>query len=166
MEKNLQSAQAIDKLKALINDVKTCMLITSGKCSKNATRPMAVIDTDADGNLWFFANNGSNKVKDIELDSQVQVVFAHPGKDIFIDVHGRASIETDPRYIADKWNPVIKAWFPEGINDPGLCLIKVKADEAHYWDTEGSKVGAMVKIALSAVTGKKLEEGVHGELHF
>ena len=62
--------------------------------------------------------------------------------------------------------PLVKAWFPGGITDPDLCLIKVKADEANYWDTENSKVGHILKIAVSAVTGKKLEEGIHGELRF
>lgn len=166
MEKNLQSAQAIAKLKELIGDTGTCMLITSGKSGKHATRPMAVADTDEEGNLWFFANKQSNKIKDIEIDHHVQIVFAHPGKNIFIDIHGRAGIVEDEQYIKDKWNPLVKAWFPGGISDPDLCLLKIKADEANYWDTENSKVGHILKIAVSAVTGKKLEEGVHGELRF
>lgn len=166
MEKNLQSSEAITKLQSLIGEVQTCMLVTSGKSGRHTTRPMAVIDVDDHANIWFFASNQSAKVQEIEEDSQVQLIFTHPMKDIFMDVHGRASVETDRRYITDKWNPIVKAWFPQGVEDPCLCLIKVKADEAHYWDTEGSKVGTMVKIALSAVTGKKLEEGVHGELHF
>lgn len=166
MEKNLQSNEAIDKLKHLVLEVNTCMLISSGKTARQNTRPMAVVDIDLQGNLWFFANKNSNKVKDIEEDSHVQLVFAHPAKSVFIDIHGRASVETNPGYIDEKWTPLVKAWFPEGKDDPAICLIKVKADEAHYWSVEGSKVGAMVKIALSAVTGKKLEEGVHGELHF
>jgi general stress protein 26 len=166
MEKNLQSSAAIKKLQLLVQDVNTCMFISSGKSAKHSTRPMAVVDIDAQGNLWFFTSKDSNKVKDIENDQQVQLVFASPAKSIFIDVHGRASVETDRNYIEEKWTPLVKAWFPEGKDDPSLCLIKVKADEAHYWSVEGSKVGAMVKIALSAVSGKKLEEGVHGQLHF
>jgi general stress protein 26 len=166
MEKNLQSTEAIKKLQELVGSVKTGMLVTSGKSGRNTTRPMAVVDTDNSGNLWFFADRNSNKVRDIEEDQQVQVIFAHPGKDTFIAVHGRANIETDARYLAEKWNPLIKAWFPQGIEDPALCLIRIKTDEAQYWDTNATKVGSMIKIAVSAVTGKKLEEGVHGELHF
>lgn len=166
MEKNLQSNKAIEKLQQLVQGVSTCMLISSGKSARQNTRPMAVIDIDSQGTLWFFANKNSNKVKDIEEDHHVQLVFAHPAKSIFIDIHGRASIETDRNYIDEKWTPLVKAWFPEGKDDPSICLIKVKADEAHYWSVEGSKMGAMVKIAISAVAGKKLEEGVHGDLHF
>jgi general stress protein 26 len=166
MEKNLQNKQAIEKLQCLVGEVHTCMFITSGKSSRSNTRPMAVIDVDAQGNLWFFAQKSSNKVKDIEEQTQVQLVFAHPSRSVFIAIQGRASVETNRNYIDEKWTPLVKAWFPEGKEDPDICLIKVKPDEAHYWSVEGSKAGAMVKIAVSAVTGKKLEEGVYGELHF
>jgi general stress protein 26 len=166
MEKNLQNNLAIDKLKRLVQDVNTCMFISSGKSAKQNTRPMVVIDIDSRGNLWFFTNRYSDKVKDITDDNHVQLVFAHPARAIFIDIHGRASVETDRNYLEEKWTPLVKAWFPEGKDDPSICLIKVKADEAYYWSVEGSKVGAMVKIAIAAVTGKKPEEGVHGELRF
>ncbi|NCI45877.1 pyridoxamine 5'-phosphate oxidase family protein [Sediminibacterium soli] len=166
MEKNLQSSEAVTKLQDIIKTVRTCMLITSGKSGKNATRPMAVVDVDAHGNIWFFAGNQSNKIQDIEADQQVQLVFSHPGKEAYLDIHGRASVETDRKYIQDKWDPLVKAWFPEGADDPALCLIRVRPDDAYYWDIENTKVGAMVKIALSAVTGKKREEGVHGQMHF
>ena len=166
MEKNLHNTKAIKKLQELTTGIKTCMLITSGKSGKHATRPMAVIDTDSQGNIWFFANIRSNKITDIEMDPQVQLLFSHPGKDIYMDIHGRASVIGDKQYIKDKWSPIVKAWFPEGIEDTELCLLKIKADEVHYWDTESSKVGTMLKMAVSAVTGMKMEEGVHGELHF
>lgn len=166
MEKNLQSDEAISKLRSLISDIKTCMLITSGKSGKHATRPMAVVDTDSQGNIWFFAGNDSNKVKDIELDQQVQLLFSHPGKDTYIDIHGRANIVNDRQYIKDKWTSVLNAWFPDGDEDASLCLIKIKADDVYYWDTGSSKMGSMLTIAFSAITGKKREEAVHGELRF
>lgn len=166
MEKNLHNTKAIKKLQDLVSGIKTCMLITSGKSGKHATRPMAVIDTDSQGSIWFFANRQSNKIKDIEQDQQVQLIFSHPGKDIYLNINGRASIIDDKQYIKDKWSPVAKAWFPDGIEDTELCLIKIKADEVHYWDTESSKLGTIFKLAVSAVTGKKQGEEVHGELHF
>ena len=166
MEKNLQSDEAISKLQRLISGIKTCMLITSGKSGKHVTRPMAVVDTDSQGNIWFFTKNDSNKVKDIELDHQVQLLFSHPEKDTYIDIHGRANIVDDTQYIKDKWSPVVNAWFPDGVDDACLCLIKIKADEVYYWDNGSSKMGSMLTIAFSVLTGKKPKEGVHGELRF
>ena len=58
----------------------------------------------------------------------------------------------------------MKAWFPEGKDDPNLCLIKVKTDEAHYWDADSTKMVEVLKIVTSVITGKHLGEGVHGDL--
>ena len=164
MEKNLHSKEAIDKIKSLVNGISTCMFFTNTQTGINNTRPMAVIDVDGNGNIWFFANQQSNKIKDIEKDSNVHLVFAHPGKDSYLDLKGRASVEKDRQSIEEKWNPIVKAWFPNGQNDPDLCLIKVKTDEAHYWDTETTKMVEMLKTVASLVTGKQLVEGVHGDL--
>lgn len=164
MEKNLNSTEAIKKLQSLVNAINTCMFYTNIQTGIHNTRPMAVIEVDNNGTLWFFTDIQSNKVKDIEKDSSVHLVFAHPGKDSYIDLRGRASIEQDRKSIEDKWTPIIKAWFPEGVSDPNLCLIKVKTDEAHYWDSENTKMVEMLKLVASVVTGKELVEGVHGDL--
>jgi len=116
------------------------------------------------GNLWFFTGLKSAKVNDIENDSNVHLVFAHPTKDSYVDLRGRASIEQDRKSIEEKWNPIVKAWFPDGQDDPNLCMIKVKTDEAHYWDSSNTRMVEMLKIAASVISGKKLSEGVHGDL--
>ncbi len=164
MEKNLNSNEAIAKIQSLVKDIGTCMFYTNASPGMHNSRPMAVIETDMNGNLWFFSNKESDKVKDILKDSSVHLVFANPSKNSYLDLLGIASIELDSESIKDKWKPIIKAWFPEGKNDPDLCLIKVKTDEAHYWDTESTKMVQMLKIVTSVVTGKQLAEGVHGDL--
>ena len=164
MEKNLNSKEAITKLQSLIKDIGTCMFFTNTQAGIHNTRPMAAIEVDGNGNVWFFANKQSSKVADIRKDTNVHLVFANTTKDTYLDLRGRASIEEDKKSIEDKWNPIVKAWFPEGKNDPQLCLIKVKTDEAHYWDTDTTKMVEMLKIVASVVTGKQLAEGVHGDL--
>lgn len=164
MEKNLNSQEAITKLQSLIKDIGTCMFFTNTQTGIHNTRPMAAIEVDGNGNVWFFANKQSSKVADIRKDTNVHLVFAHTTKDSYLDLRGRASIEEDKKSIEEKWNPIVKAWFPEGKNDPQLCLIKVKTDEAHYWDTDTTKMVEMLKIVASVVTGKQLAEGVHGDL--
>lgn len=165
MEKNLNSGEAIKKLQDLVNDIKTCILITSGKNGSRTSRPMAVINTDHMGNIWFFTGLDSNKVKDIEMEHFVQMIFAHPGKDSYLDVRGRANVVTDKNTIKENWTPLVKAWFPGGVEDPNLCLLQIKTDEAHYWDTDTTKMVHLAQSALSIVTGKQLVEGVHGDLN-
>ncbi|MBC7887721.1 MAG: pyridoxamine 5'-phosphate oxidase family protein [Ferruginibacter sp.] len=164
MEKNLNSKEAIEKLQALVKDIVTCMFFTNTQAGIHNTRPMAVVEVDMNGNLWFFASLQSAKVQDIEKDNHVHLVFSNPSKDSFLDLRGRASIENDRKSIEDRWIPIVKAWFPEGKNDPDLCLIKVKTDEAHYWDRNSTKMVDIVKTISSVVTGKQMVEGIHGDL--
>ena len=44
------------------------------------------------------------------------------------------------------------------------CRFDLSPDEAHYWDTETTKMVEMIKVVSSVVSGKKLAEGVHGDL--
>lgn len=164
MEKNLNSKEAIEKLQSLVTGIGTCMFFTDNQSGNHNSRPMAVIEVDSMGNIWFFTKKHSAKMKDIEKNSSVHLVFANPSKDSYVDLRGRASIELDRKTIEEKWNPIIKAWFPEGKEDPELCLVKVKTDEAHYWDTTSTKMVEMLKILTSALTGKQLAEGIHGDL--
>ncbi len=164
MEKNLNSQEAVEKLQALVKNIGTCMFFTATNEGMHNARPMAVIEVDKNGHIWFFTSIQSAKVKDIEKNSAVHLVFAHPGKDSYLNLNGRASIETDKKSIDDKWNPIIKAWFPEGKADPNLCLLKVKTDEAHYWDSTSTKMVEMLKVVASVVSGKQLADGIHGDL--
>ena len=163
-QKNLSSNDAVNKIKEMVKNIGTCMFFTNTQSGIHNSRPMAVIETDINGNLWFFTNRQSAKVSDIEKDSHVHLVFSNPAKDLYLDLRGRASIEEDRQSIEEKWDPLIKVWFPEGKNDPGLCLIKVKTDEAHYWDRDSTKMQEVIKAASAVIKGKELSEGVHGDL--
>jgi general stress protein 26 len=164
MEKNLNSKEAVEKLQALINQTGTCMFFTKVQSGVYNTRPMVIIEVDINGTCWFFTNKHSEMASDIEKDSHVHLVFSNPIKESYLDLRGRASIEHDRKSIEEKWKPIVKPWFPEGTNDPDLCLIKVKTDEAHYWDNNNTKMVEILKTVASIVTGNQPVLGVHGDL--
>ena len=163
MEKNLQDKEAVKKFKDLVNDIRVCMFITEFSETKH-TRPMATIEVEEDGTLWFFTDIRSIKVEEVAAENTVHLVYAHPGKESYVDVWGHASIVTDKQQLKDKWSPIVKAWFPGGVDDPNLALLKVNPDNVYYWDSATGKMMAFLKIAASAVTGKKLSEGEEGKL--
>ena len=163
MEKNLQNEEAAKKFKKLVTDINVCMFITNNR-EENHTRPMATIEVEDNGTLWFFTDIRSIKVEEVATDNSVHLVYAHPGKESYVDVWGKASIVTDKQNIKDKWSPIVKAWFPNGVDDPNLGLLKVQPSNIYYWDAETGKMVAFLKIAASVVTGKKLAEGAEGKL--
>ena len=163
MEKNLSQKDALEKLKDLVDEIKVCMFITNDHGSDH-TRPMATIETEESGTLWFFTNVNSGKISEIQDDSQVHLVYAHPGKESYLDLWGTARIIKDKQQLKDKWTPIVKAWFPEGVDDPSLCLLKVTPQDAYYWDSETGKMLSFLKIAASAITGSGNDGGAEGRL--
>ena len=103
-------------------------------------------------------------MEEIAVLKAVHLIYSHPGKDSYLDVWGNAEVIDDRKKIKDLWNPIIKAWFPEGSDDPNLCLLKVAPVKAFYWDSTNSKMIEGLKILASIVTGKRLAEGQEGTL--
>ncbi|MGZ5189811.1 MAG: pyridoxamine 5'-phosphate oxidase family protein, partial [Flavisolibacter sp.] len=71
---------------------------------------------------------------------------------------------TDKKNIKDKWTPMMKAWFHHGVDDPNLCLLKVKPQNVYYWDAQHGKMISILKMVVAAVTGKNIVEDVQGKL--
>lgn len=165
MEKNLDAHQALKKFKELVEEVNTCMFITNTAGDEEHTRPMATIETEDDGTLWFYTDVRSIKVEEVNKQHTVHLVYAHPGKSTYLDVWGSAQIVTDRQQVIDKWSPIVKAWFPDGVADTNLALLKIKPFEAYYWEAESGKMVEFFKMAASIVTGKRLAEGTEGSLN-
>ena len=164
MEKNLQHEEANKKYKGLIDDVGICMFLTFGNDGKHSARPMATIHVDDDATVWFFTNKKSHKVEEIKRLRAVHLIYSHPGKDSYLDIWGNTELVEDKAKIKELWNPIVKAWFPEGSDDPDLCLLKVSPVKAFYWDSTSSKMIEGIKVIASLVTGKRLAEGDEGSL--
>ncbi|MDQ3846403.1 MAG: pyridoxamine 5'-phosphate oxidase family protein, partial [Bacteroidota bacterium] len=128
-------------------------------------RPMATIEIEDDGTLWFYTDIRSIKVEEVTMDKRVHLVYAHPGKDSYLDVCGTSSIITDSQLIKSKWKPIVKAYFPQGADDPNLALMKVTPYSVYYWESETGKMVQVLKMAASVVTGKRLAEGAEGKLN-
>ena len=162
--KNLHDEEAIKKIKELVNDITTCMFCTQVQNLPFKTRPMATLEVDEDGNLWFMSSRESNKNDEIKSDDLVQLIYAKGGDSEFLSLSGKAYIEKDQQRIDELWNVYAKAWFQGGKDDPNITVIKVIPEEAYYWDTVHGKVVSLLKIAASVVSGKTMDDGIEGKI--
>lgn len=165
MEKNLDNTEALKKFKDLVEEINICMFITNTRGDDEHTRPMATIEAEDNGSLWFYTDVRSIKVEEVNKQRTVHLVYAHPGKSSYLDVWGSAEVITDRQQVVDKWSPVVKAWFPDGVADPNLALLKVQPEEAYYWEAERGRMVQFLKMAASVVTGQRLAEGAQGSLN-
>jgi general stress protein 26 len=163
--KDLSGTEAGKKIKELAEKTNTCFMCTG--ISSNApfnVRPMSVQKMDESGNFWFLSANDSYKNKDIEADSNVQLLFQGGAHSDFLHIHGKATISTDKELIAELWEPVLKTWFTGGVDDPRITAIKVETKEGYYWDNKHGDAVALVKMAAGAILGKTMDDSIEGKL--
>lgn len=145
---------AIKKLDSMIKDVKFAMLTTVAEDGSLRSRPMATQKQEFDGDLWFFTRADSDKVHQAQQENHVNVAYANPDDQQYLSVSGRAELVRDKAKIEELWNPIYKAWFPQGLEDPELALLKVKVEGAEYWDTPNGKMVQLIGFVKAVVTGE------------
>ena len=150
--------ESIEKLKTLVEGIDFCMLATlDGKFMRS--RPMSTQEMTEDGSLWFFTSDQTHKVEQIEADSRVNVAYANPTNNTYVSVSGNAMLVHDQETIKSFWNPILKAWFPKGLDDPTLCLLKVGVEQAEYWDSSSSTFVQVFGFIKAVITGKAANAG-------
>jgi len=156
--------ESIKKLNGLIEDVEIAMLTTlDGGVLRS--RPMQTQEAEFNGDLWFFTNSDTHKTEEIEKDNRVNVAYSSPSKNTYVSVSGTASLVSDREKIEELWNPILTAWFPKGLDDPTLILLKVSVEQAEYWDSASNAVVKMVGFVKALVTGKPAGGGDHGKVN-
>ncbi len=163
--KDLQGTEAGKKIMELAGKTKTCFFCTGITSGKPVTvRPMSVQKMDEFGSLWFLSASDSHKNLDIARDNRVQLFFQGSAHSDFLSVYGEAAISTDKQLIKELWEPILKAWFTEGVDDPRITVIKVDVQEGYYWDNKHGNAIALMKIAAGAVMGKTMDDSIEGNL--
>ncbi len=146
----------IKKLHDMVKDIRFAMLTTVEEDGTLRSRPMATQEFEFDGDLWFFTSADATKVNEVHHEHHVNVSYAEPKDQKYVSVSGTAQLIRDKSKIEELWNPLFKAWFPDGLNDPQLSLLKVSVDKAEYWDSPSSKVVRLLGFAKALVTGKQI----------
>lgn len=150
-----QDNESIQKLGELIKDIKFAMLTTVDLDGTLHSRPMATQEMEFDGDLWFFSNRSTEKIRSIEKDQHVNVSFSSPEKNKYVSVSGRAELVDDRDKMAQLWDPMFRAWFPEGLEDPEMILIKVQVESAEYWDSPSKMIVRLKGFAKALMGGGK-----------
>lgn len=163
IQQDLEKQEALKKLTELVKEVKICMFATIGQDHALYSRPMQTIDVDEHGNLWFFTNEHSGKVDDVTKNYTVNLLYSHPGQNTYLHVKGECTLINDKEKIKELWSPVVKAWFPKGVEDPALALLKVETSEASYWDGS-SKFVVFYNMVKAIAKGETPDDGQFGNL--
>jgi general stress protein 26 len=153
------AAENIDKVGKLIKGIKVAMLTTACPDGSLRSRPMATLDRPFDGTLWFFTQADAPKVEEVRRHEQVNVSYASPEEQNYVSVSGRASVVPGRDRVKEFWSPVLRAWFPDGPDDPQLALLRVEVDRAEYWDAPSSTWVHLSGFVKALATGTPYRPG-------
>jgi len=149
---------SIEKIRQLTEGIDFCMLTTID-AGQLRSRPMSTQQTEFDGDIWFFTSDDTHKLDEIAKDDRVCAAYAKPSDDTYVSISGRAEIVRDRAKMEELWSPILKAWFPQGLDDPHLCLLKVTAEQAEYWDSPSGKLVQLFGFVKALATGQEADWG-------
>lgn len=160
----LMGAEARDKIWDLIKDIKVAMMATWDEDSHKAhSRPMMALQTEEfDGTLWFFTGKDSRKAHEVSESREALLNYSDPKGQKYVSVSGQASLVDDREKIAELWTDYARIWFPDGIDDPNLVLLRFEAETAEFWEAPNAMVRG-VSYVKSLVTGETPDIGKTGK---
>ncbi|MBD2104980.1 pyridoxamine 5'-phosphate oxidase family protein [Leptolyngbya sp. FACHB-261] len=166
MANSTERNEHLKKLREMIKDIEYGMLTTLDETGKLHSRPMSTNGhVEFDGDLWFFTYASSHKVVEVEQNHQVNVSFSAPNKQQYVSMSGTAQLVRDRNKLEQLWQPQLTAWFPKGLEEPDLGLLKVSVETAEYWDSPSSPVAHAVSLISALTTGKPQDPSQHERLN-
>jgi general stress protein 26 len=132
--------KSLSELAEKMKDIDFAVLSTRTENGAIAARPMSNNrDVEFDGDAYFFTCDDARTVSDIRRDPQVGLAYQSRSgmlgmRPFFLTVEGRAEIIQDRAAFEQHWTKDLDRWFDQGIDTPGLTLLKVSAQRMHYWD--------------------------------
>ncbi len=163
----IDPVQARTHLWEMIKDIRFAMFTTRHHNGHLHARPMTTQNSelDEDTSLWFFMSRKGDPVADIASEPIVNLVYADPGEDTYVSISGTASVVEDLAKKEQLWSKAAQAWFPGGVTDADLALVRVQITHANYWDIDESKIVQLFRMAQAVITGKPVKGlGEHAEI--
>jgi general stress protein 26 len=114
------------------------ILSTHTEAGEIANRPMSNSgDVAYDGTSYDFTTEEARTVSEIQRNPKVALGFSSEAglfsKGIYVAVEGTAELIRDKAAFRQHWTSDLDKWFDNGVDTPGIVLIKVTANRITYW---------------------------------
>ena len=159
----LEGDEALAKLRQLLKDFPIAFMVTVSGGDVTA-RPIGVVGDHAafDGTLWFITDKRSRKVRAIESGATTTLLFQNDKDGTYLQLSGRAAIVDDAAKLKALYTALQRTWFPKGLDDPDITLVRFDVDAGNYWDKHDSLVKLAVAFVKAVVTGAPGKSGNAG----
>ena len=106
----------------------------------------------------------SEKIREIREDASVSLVFQNDADSRYLQLNGAATVVSDPAKMRELYTPMVKTWFPGGIDDPHITLVRFDATGGSFWESPGGMLQMMAAFTKAVVTGSPGKGGRAGTM--
>jgi general stress protein 26 len=114
-----------------------------------------------DGVIWFVTDASSEKDEQVARYPNACLTFADPRDQNFVSVSGVVSRVDDRAQMAELWSEGVEAYFPRGLDDPSVVLLKFVAAKGEYWDAPSNPIVLAIKFLQAKVTAERPDLGTN-----
>lgn len=159
--------EARERLTELVQDIDFTMLTTQDAAGNLVSRPMSTRQMDDTGDIWFFTLDDSKKVDEARADHDVNLAYADAKGFRFVTVAGRAQVVHDRTKMDELYTPSLTIWFEDGLETPGIALLRVTPVEAEFWEPRHGKLVTAAGMLKALVTRETPDDTMrHGKISF
>ncbi|RYY09440.1 MAG: pyridoxamine 5'-phosphate oxidase [Cytophagaceae bacterium] len=128
--------KTLKEIAAKMANLDIALLTTQTSRGQLSSRPMSNNgDVSYDGNSYYFTFEQSRTVRDITENAHVNLGFTG-SKGLYVSIVGTAHLLRQKAILAQHWVPSLGQWFPQGVDTPGMVLVRVEASRIKYWQGE------------------------------
>jgi general stress protein 26 len=146
----ITGTEALARVAELVEDIDFTMLTTTDPDGNLVSRPMSTRQMDDGGAIWFFTAEDTEKVDEARRHHDVGLAYCDAKGMRYVSVAGTAEIVHDRAKMEELYSPSLDIWFEDGLDTPGIALLKVTPVVAEFWEPAKGKV-AMAAGALKAL---------------
>jgi len=128
------------KLSGLIQGIDLVILTTVRPDGSLHSSPMVSHGVEANGVFWLLASDHSDKVEAVRTTQHVNLAFCDPAKQRYVSISGFCELIRDRNRAHAMWKTDYSSWFPGGVDDPNLILLRIVAQQAEYWDAAQARM--------------------------
>ncbi len=134
----LVEKEARAKAEKLLEKAKAVFLATNGSLGGHPNvRAMQVARAEGVVRIWFATSLDSGKIIELVKDNKATIYGYSPRTNAEFRLWGNVTILDDLESRKHIWQDEFKAFFPGGVNDPDLRVLRFDANNGVYNTPEG-----------------------------
>ncbi|WP_454137747.1 pyridoxamine 5'-phosphate oxidase family protein [Microbacterium paulum] len=115
---------------------------------------------------WFFTSDDTDKVDEARAHRDVGLSYCDAKSMRYVSVGGKAAIVHDKAKMAELYSPSLDVWFEQGLDTPGIALLKVTPRVSEFWEPAKGKIAMVAGMLKSLVTKDTPDDDImnHGKI--